>query len=125
MNSESPFKGKTGWRRLLNALGYSFDGLLSAWQYEAAFRQVLILALVGVSLAFYLPLLDWARALIVLTHFLCLIVELINSAIEAAVDHTSLDKHHLAKRAKDLGSAAQLISLTALSLVWVLALTHL
>jgi diacylglycerol kinase (ATP) len=124
MNSESPFKGKTGWRRLVNALGYSRDGLLSAWRYEAAFRQVLLLAVVGIGLAFYLPLADWARACIVLTHFMCLIVELINSAIEAAVDHTSLDRHHLAKRAKDLGSAAQLVSLTALSLVWVLALSH-
>jgi diacylglycerol kinase (ATP) len=121
MKNESPFKGKTGLRRLVNALGYSMDGLVSAWQLEAAFRQVLLLSVVGIGLAFWLPLEGWARAMIVLTHFLGMIVELINSAIEAAVDHTSLDQHHLAKRAKDLGSAAQLLSLVALSLVWGIA----
>lgn len=85
---------------------------------------MLILAVFGVSLAFYLPLIHWARALIVLTHFLCLIVELINSAAEASVDHTSLKRHYLAKRAKDLGSAAQLLSLIALSITWYFALVN-
>ena len=125
MNNESPFKGKTGIRRLVNAMGYSLDGLTSAWRLEAAFRQVLILAMVGISIAFYLPLEPWAKSLLILTHLIGVIVELINSAIEAAVDHTSLEQHPLAKRAKDLGSAAQLISLTALALIWVLALTGL
>lgn len=123
MNNESPFKGKTGIRRLINALGYSLDGLTSAWRLEAAFRQVLILAVVGISIAIYLPLEPWAKALLILTHLMGVIVELINSAIEAAVDHTSLERHPLAKRAKDLGSAAQLVSLTALALIWALALT--
>jgi len=125
MNNESPFKGKTGIRRLVNAMGYSLDGLTSAWRLEAAFRQVLILAMVGISIAFYLPLEPWAKSLLILTHLIGVIVELINSAIEAAVDHTSLEQHPLAKRAKDLGSAAQLISLTALALIWALALTGL
>lgn len=125
MNNESPFKGKTGIRRLVNALGYSLDGLTSAWRLEAAFRQVLILAMVGISIAFYLPLEPWAKSLLILTHLIGVIVELINSAIEAAVDHTSLEQHPLAKRAKDLGSAAQLVSLTALALIWALALTGL
>lgn len=125
MNNESPFKGKTGIRRLVNALGYSLDGLTSAWRLEAAFRQVLILAMVGISIAFYLPLEPWAKSLLMLTHLIGVIVELINSAIEAAVDHTSLEQHPLAKRAKDLGSAAQLVSLTALALIWALALTGL
>lgn len=125
MNNESPFKGKTGIRRLVNALGYSLDGLTSAWRLEAAFRQVLILAMVGISMAFYLPLEPWAKSLLILTHLIGVIVELINSAIEAAVDHTSLEKHPLAKRAKDLGSAAQLVSLTALALIWSLALADL
>ena len=123
MNNESPFKGKTGIRRLVNAMGYSLDGLTSAWRLEAAFRQVLMLAMVGISIAFYLPLEPWAKSLLILTHLIGVIVELINSAIEAAVDHTSLEQHPLAKRAKDLGSAAQLISLTALALIWALALT--
>ena len=125
MNNESPFKGKTGIRRLVNAMGYSLDGLTSAWRLEAAFRQVLILAMVGISIAFYLPLEPWAKSLLILTHLMGVIVELINSAIEAAVDHTSLEQHPLAKRAKDLGSAAQLVSLTALALIWALALTGL
>lgn len=125
MNNESPFKGKTGIRRLVNAMGYSLDGLTSAWRLEAAFRQVLLLAMVGISIAFYLPLEPWAKSLLILTHLIGVIVELINSAIEAAVDHTSLEQHPLAKRAKDLGSAAQLISLTALALIWALALTGL
>jgi diacylglycerol kinase (ATP) len=125
MNNESPYKGKTGIRRLVNALGYSLDGLTSAWRLEAAFRQVLILAMVGISIAFYLPLEPWAKSLLILTHLIGVIVELINSAIEAAVDHTSLEQHPLAKRAKDLGSAAQLVSLTALALIWALALTGL
>lgn len=125
MNNESPFKGKIGIRRLVNALGYSLDGLTSAWRLEAAFRQVLILAMVGISIAFYLPLEPWAKSLLILTHLIGVIVELINSAIEAAVDHTSLEQHPLAKRAKDLGSAAQLVSLTALALIWALALTGL
>lgn len=125
MNNESPFKGKTGIRRLVNALGYSLDGLTSAWKLEAAFRQVLILSVVGITVAFYLPLEPWAKSLLILTHLIGVIVELINSAIEAAVDHTSLEQHPLAKRAKDLGSAAQLVSLTALALIWALALTGL
>lgn len=125
MNNESPFKGKTGILRLVNALGYSLDGLTSAWQLEAAFRQVLILAIVGISIAFYLPLEPWAKSLLILTHLIGVIVELLNSAVEAAVDHTSLEQHPLAKRAKDLGSAAQLVSLTALTLIWALALTSL
>lgn len=125
MNNESPYKGKTGIRRLVNALGYSLEGLTIAWRLEAAFRQVLILAMVGISIAFYLPLEPWAKSLLILTHLIGVIVELINSAIEAAVDHTSLEQHPLAKRAKDLGSAAQLVSLTALTLIWALALTGL
>lgn len=125
MNNESPYKGKTGIRRLVNALGYSLEGLTIAWRLEAAFRQVLILAMVGISIAFYLPLEPWAKSLLILTHLIGVIVELINSAIEAAVDHTSLEQHPLAKRAKDLGSAAQLVSLTALALIWAVALTGL
>lgn len=125
MNNESPFKGKTGFRRLFNAMGYSIDGLASAWKLEAAFRQVLILAVGGIGLTFFLPFDAWARSLLILTHLLGVIVELINSAIEAAVDHTSLEQHPLAKRAKDLGSAAQLVSLTALALIWAVTLADL
>ncbi|HSC79840.1 MAG TPA: diacylglycerol kinase [Chitinolyticbacter sp.] len=119
--SESPFKGKTGVQRVINALGYSLDGLKAGWDNEAAFRQVSLLACVGVPLAFFITLPGWARVAVIASHLLTVIVELLNSAIEAAVDHTSLEKHHLAKRAKDLGSAAQLVCLLNLTLMWGLA----
>lgn len=118
----SPFKGKTGVRRVVNAATYSWDGLKAAWAYESAFRQVCLLAGAGVGLMFWLPLPALARGLLVLAHLFSLVVELINSAIEAAVDHTSMAEHPLAKRAKDLGSAAQLVSLLAIGGVWLLML---
>jgi diacylglycerol kinase (ATP) len=119
---ESPFKGKTGIRRLINATGYSIDGFRAAWRHESAFRQVCLLLLAGVGLALWLPLPPWGRALIVFAHFLSVIVELLNSAVEAAVDHTSLDRHILAKRAKDLGSAAQLATLLNMAGIWLVVL---
>ena len=121
--NDSPFKGKTGGRRVLNAFSYSRDGLIAGWINEAAFRQVTLLALIGIPLAFVLPMPAWAQAIVVASHLGSLIVELFNSAIEAAVDHTSLAKHELAKRAKDLGSAAQLVCLINLAAMWILALT--
>lgn len=122
-HQESPFKGKTGVRRLLNAFGYSLDGLRAAFRHEDAFRQLSLLALLLVPLALFVvdasPL---ARALLVASSIATLIIELLNSAIEAAVDHTSLERHPLAKRAKDMGSAAQLLGLVNLLLVWGLVL---
>lgn len=115
---KSPFKGKTGWRRIMNAAGYSLDGLGAAWSGEAAFRQVCLLAIVGLVVMLWLPLPALSRMVIVFAHLFSVVVELLNSAVEAAVDHTSLSRHPLAKRAKDLGSAAQLISLLNIALVW-------
>lgn len=122
LKKESPFKGKTGVRRLINATGYSLSGFQSAWLHEAAFRQVFFLGIAGMSLSFIFNLPAWGRVAVVLCHFLCITIELINSAIEAAVDHTSLDLHVLAKRAKDMGSAAQLVGLINLGVVWILVL---
>nr|WP_308431437.1 diacylglycerol kinase [Chitinilyticum piscinae] len=119
---ESPFKGKTGIRRVMNALGYSLDGLKAGWVNEAAFRQVSLLAIAGIAAALLLPLPGWGRAVLIGSHVASVIVELLNSAIEAAVDHTSLERHELAKRAKDLGSAAQLVCLSNLALMWALVL---
>jgi diacylglycerol kinase (ATP) len=119
---ESPYKGKTGIRRLLNALRYSFDGLRSAYRNEDAFRQELLLALVLVPLAFWLEHGAAGRALMIGSVLLLIIVELLNSAVEATVDRISLDDHRLAKRAKDIGSAAVLISLINLAAVWLLVL---
>lgn len=119
---ESPFKGKTGLRRLLNALGYSFDGLKAAYKNEDAFRQEVLLAAVLVPLTFVLEHSAMGRAMMLASVFLVIIVELLNSAVEATVDRISLDNHLLAKRAKDIGSAAVLLSLINLIVIWVLVL---
>ena len=121
-DQESPFKGKTGLKRLLNAFGYSLDGLRAVYQHESAFRQLALLAALLIPLAFVLVHQPLERALLVASSLATLVIELLNSAIEAAVDHTSLERHPLAKRAKDMGSAAQLLGLINLATVWALLL---
>lgn len=122
MPDESPFKGQTGLRRVWNALHYSLAGLRAAFVAEDAFRQEALLAVVLVPLALLLSPLGLARALMIASVLLVLIVELLNSAIEAAVDRISLDRHPLAKRAKDIGSAAVLLSLVNVLVVWACVL---
>jgi diacylglycerol kinase (ATP) len=119
---ESPFKGKTGIPRLINAFGYSVDGFKAAFKNEDAFRQELFLAAVLVPLGLYLGKTGVEKALLVSVVLLVLIVELFNSAIEAAVDHTSIDVHPLAKRAKDIASASVIVALAIVSGVWALVL---
>ncbi len=119
---ESPYKGKTGLRRLINALGYSRDGLKTAYKNEDAFRQEVLLAVILIPLAFVVESAAIPRTLLVGSVLLVLIVELLNSAVEATVDRISLDHHQLAKRAKDIGSAAVLLSLVNLAVVWGLIL---
>jgi len=121
---ESPFKGKTGLPRLMNAFGYSLEGFKAAFTHEDAFRQEVFLAIVLIPLAFYLGDSAVERALMIASVLLVLIVELLNSAIEAAVDHTSTEKHALAKRAKDIGSAAVFLALAIVAIVWGLMLTN-
>lgn len=116
--SESPFKGKTGLRRVLNALGYSVDGLRAAFACEDAFRQEVWLALLLIPLALALPVGWQGRALMIGSVILVLIVELLNSAVEAVVDRVSLENHRLAKRAKDIGSAAVFMSLLNVLIIW-------
>lgn len=118
----SPFKGTTGFKRVINAAGYSRDGLLAAFTGEAAFRQLVLLNIVLIPLAFWLDVSSAERAVLVLVSLLALIVELLNSAIEAVVDRVSLEFHPLSKNAKDMGSAAQLVALTMISLVWGIVL---
>ncbi|SCK10525.1 diacylglycerol kinase [Vogesella sp. LIG4] len=119
LHKESPFKGKTGLTRLINALGYSLDGLRAALRHEDAFRQLTLLALLLIPLAiFAAPTSGMGKALLVAASLATLVIELLNSAIEAAVDHTSLERHPLAKRAKDMGSAAQLLGLLNLAAMW-------
>ncbi|MEO8599148.1 MAG: diacylglycerol kinase [bacterium] len=121
---ESPYKGKKGIGRLLNAFTYSCAGLQEAYRNEDAFRQEILLAAVLVPLAFFLKHDMFGRALMISCVLLLLIVELLNSAIEATVDRISLEDHRLAKRAKDIGSAAVLVSLVNLVIVWTLVLLH-
>ncbi|MCE5182771.1 MAG: diacylglycerol kinase [Betaproteobacteria bacterium] len=120
--NESPFKGKTGLRRIWNAFRYSLSGLRAAYACEDAFRQESMLAALLVPLALYLPVGGMGRALMIFSVLLVLIVELINSAVEATVDRISLENHHLAKRAKDIGSAAVLFSLINVAAVWACVL---
>lgn len=120
--AESPFKGKTGLTRLINALRYSLAGLTAAYRHEDAFRQETRLALVLLPIAFFMPVSSLGKALMIASVLLVLIVELLNSAIEAVVDRISLEHHHLAKRAKDIGSAAVLIALLNIVAVWALLL---
>ena len=119
---ESSHKGGTGLQRLLDATRYSIAGLAEAARHEAAFRQELLLAAVLVPLGLYLGKTAVERALLVGSVLLVLVVELLNSAVEAAVDRISLEEHPLAKRAKDLGSAAVMLSLVTLGVVWLLVL---
>ena len=115
---ESPFKGKTGFKRLINAFGYSLQGFKSAYKHEDAFRQEVLMAIILLPLAFYLGHSGIERALLAGSVILVLIVELVNSSIEATVDYISIDFHHLAARAKDIGSAAVLLSLSNMALIW-------
>lgn len=119
---ESPHKGKTGLRRVWNAMFYSFEGLRAAYRHEDAFRQEFWLAVFLIPLAFFLPASGLGKALMVASVLLVLIVELLNSAIEATVDRVSLENHRLAKRAKDIGSAAVMISLLDVVVIWLLVL---
>lgn len=121
-HGESPFKGKTGLRRVWNALHYSLDGLKAAYRHEDAFRQETRLALLLIPLALFLPASALGKALMIASVLLVIIVELLNSAIEAVVDRVSLEHHLLAKRAKDIGSAAVLISLINVTVTWGLVL---
>lgn len=118
----SPFKGKTGITRLINAFGYSLEGFKAAFEHEDAFRQEVFLAVVMIPLGYFLGDNGIEKALMIGSVLLVLIVELLNSAIEAAVDHTSTEHHALAKRAKDIGSGAVFLALANVLIVWSLML---
>ena len=119
---ESPFKGQTGLRRVWNALGYSLSGLQAAYRNEDAFRQESLLAAIMIPVALLLPVPGIDKALMIASVLMVLVVELLNSAVEAAIDRISLDDHRLSKRAKDIGSAAVLIALINVLAVWSLVL---
>lgn len=103
----------------MQAFAYSLAGLGYAWRLESAFRQEVALAAILLPVSFLLPYTPVERALLIATILLVLVIELINSSIEAAVDRISLTDHRLSKRAKDLGSAAVLLALVLAGLVWI------
>lgn len=122
MEMESPYKGQTGFKRILGATRNSLEGFVAAVRHEDAFRQELIMAALLVPLGLYFGGSGLERALLVASVLLVLVVELLNSALEAAVDRISFDNHRLAKRAKDIGSAAVMLSIATVAVVWLLIL---
>ena len=112
-------KGKRGLRRLMNATRYSIDGFAAAWRHEAAFRQELLLAAGMAPVAIVLPLAAVEKVLLIGSLLLVLLVELLNTAIEVAVDRDSVRIDPLGKRAKDYGSAAVTIVLLIAGMTWV------
>jgi len=117
-----PPKGRTGLARILAAAAYSRDGIVAAFRGEAAFRQLVALYTALIPLAFFCPVQRGERALMIAVCLLSLIVELLNSAIEAVVDRISSERHPLSKNAKDMGSAAQLVALVMVAAVWAVVL---
>jgi diacylglycerol kinase (ATP) len=118
------YKGRTGFDRVLRATGYSLDGLRSAYRGESAFRQECWLAAVMLPAALWVGR-DWTQvALLAGSVLLVLVVELLNSAVEATVDRVSYELHDLSKRAKDFGSAAVMVSLLLCGGIWAAALWH-
>jgi diacylglycerol kinase (ATP) len=112
----------TGLQRIVNATFFSLAGLSAAWRNEAAFRQECALAAVLTPAAFWVGDTAVERSLLIGTCWLVLVVELLNSAVEAVVDRVGTDHHKLSGRAKDLGSAAVFVSLALTTLVWGLVL---
>jgi len=108
-----------GFTRVYKAAGYSYKGIVAALKYEAAFRQEMMLAVIMVPLTFWLPVTKLERIVMVSAIVFVLVVELLNSGIEAVVDRVGFEQHELAGRAKDMGSAAVLISLCLCGYVWV------
>ena len=104
--------------RVFKAFGYSIDGIVAAWRTEAAFRQEAILAMILVPVACFLPVPILHRALLAGSVLMVLMIELLNSSIEAAIDRISLERHPLAKKSKDTGSAAVLFAVTITLLLW-------
>lgn len=117
---ESNFKSKSGLQRIWRAAFYSLEGFGAALKHEHAFRQELMLCAFLLPLAIWLPLGVTERVFLIATLLIVLIVELLNSAIEAVVDRVSLENHELSKRAKDLGSAAVFLSMTLVVVAWLL-----
>lgn len=118
------YSGNQGIGRLIKATGYSWKGFKAAFKHEAAFRQELLLLAVLAPAGIWLGQTAVQRALLVGSLIAVLIVELLNSAVEAAIDRVGEEHHRLSGRAKDMGSAAVLLSLICAALFWVLVATE-
>ncbi|MEI2265816.1 diacylglycerol kinase [Erwinia sp. CGal63] len=109
----------SGLTRIIKAAGYSWKGLRAAWQFEAAFRQEVVAAVVAIAIACWLDVAPLARVLLIGSVALVIIVEVLNSAIEAVVDRLGNEFHELSGRAKDMGSAAVLLAILLAVFVWL------
>ena len=118
----SEFKSKGGFKRILAASSYTMQGLYMAWRIEHAFRQEVLVFVLGIIFAFMLPVSGFQKLALIGVLLLVLIVELINSALEAVVDRISLERHALSKNAKDFGSAAVLLTCLLAFATWAVVL---
>lgn len=117
----SEIKGTTGFGRIIKASTYSKDGFLAAYQHEAAFRQVFWLNLCLLLALIFMPFALVIKMILVFASVFSLVVELFNTGLEAAIDHTSTERHPLAKIGKDVGSAAQFLALCLITVLWLMA----
>lgn len=118
----SEFKSKSGLKRIFSAFFYSMEGFKSAWRIEHAFRQELVLLVCATVIAFLLPTTVLEKLMLIGVFVLVLIVELLNSAIEAVVDRVSLERNPLSKNAKDFGSAAVFLTICLAAATWAVVL---
>jgi diacylglycerol kinase (ATP) len=114
----SEFKSKSGLKRIFSAFTYSMDGFKAAWQNEHAFRQEMLVVVIGTVTALSMKISAFEKLMLVAVLVFVLVVELINSALEAVVDRISLEQHPLSKNAKDLGSAAVALSIGIAVAAW-------
>ncbi len=120
----NPHKGNKGLTRAFRAAINSWNGLIYAFKEESAFRQELALSLILIPLAIYLPVSPIEKILLIASVILVLIIELLNSSVEAAIDRISFEVHDLSKRAKDFGSAAVMLALLLCAFTWVIILSE-
>jgi diacylglycerol kinase (ATP) len=114
----SEFKSKSGIKRVFAAFFYSIEGFRTAWRSEHAFRQELLLVIPGIIVALLLPVSPLKKLALIAVLVMVLVVELLNSAIEAVVDRVSFERHPLSKNAKDFGSAAVLLTFSLAAATW-------
>lgn len=122
--SENNKPGRKGIQRLIWATRYSYLGIKAAWKHEEAFRQEILLAAALFPLAFWLGQTPLEVIALITPLFILVIVELLNSAVEAVVDRIGVEKHELSGQAKDMGSAAVFFSLLLLSITWAIVACH-